>query len=100
MLRRTFSEHLAAGDFSAAAKLLEGHDTLETNVVLFGLRGHARGADAVEDLISGATQKEKERYDYGLSFLATICQQRAVHWPLRHGARHHSLIQGPVRQHQ
>ena len=72
VLRRGLSENLASGDFEAAAKMLEAHDTLETNVVLFGLRDYARGADAVEDLISGATVKEKERYDQRLSFLATI----------------------------
>jgi len=71
-IRRALSANLASGDFSAAAKMLASHDALETNVVLFGLRDHARGADAVEDLLSGATHKEKERYDARLSFLATI----------------------------
>ncbi|MBI5511538.1 MAG: MotA/TolQ/ExbB proton channel family protein [Deltaproteobacteria bacterium] len=71
-LRKSLSESLGRGDFPAAVTTLEAHDTLETNVVLFGLRDYARGADAVEDLLSGATQKEKERYDQRLSFLATI----------------------------
>ena len=44
----------------------------ETNAVLFGLRQHAKGPDAVEDLVTGAITKEKERYDARLDILATI----------------------------
>jgi biopolymer transport protein ExbB/TolQ len=71
-LRQHFAADLAKSDYEAAAKLLAQHDSLETNVVLFGLREHGKGAEAVEDLISGATPKEKERYDQRLNFLATI----------------------------
>jgi biopolymer transport protein ExbB len=71
-LRQSFAADLARGDYQAAAEILEKHDTLETNVVLFGLRDYDKGPDAVEDLLAGATPKEKERYDQRLSFLATI----------------------------
>jgi biopolymer transport protein ExbB len=52
--------------------VLEPHDTLETNVVLFALRQHGLGPDAVEDLVIGALTKERERYDARLDFLATL----------------------------
>ena len=71
ILRQDFAGLLDTGDFAAAAKLLAEHDSLETNVVLFGLRDFAKGPDAVEDLISGATRKEKARYEKHLNFLAT-----------------------------
>ncbi len=71
-LQTELQHHLGLGDFDAAAALLSRHDCLETNVVLFGLREHAKGPEAVEDLLVGATHKEKERYDRRLSFLATV----------------------------
>lgn len=71
-LRLELTKLLDQSDYAAAAALLEKHDSLETNVVLFGLRDFPKGAEAVEDLLAGATQKEKERYDERLSFLATI----------------------------
>jgi biopolymer transport protein ExbB/TolQ len=71
-LRLDLGKLLGKGDFAGAGELLRQKDSLETNVVLFGLRDHEKGADAVEDLLSGAVQKEKERYEHRLSFLATI----------------------------
>jgi biopolymer transport protein ExbB/TolQ len=79
--RHTLDVHAVRADFSAAldgknydeaAKVLQAFDTLETNVVLFGLRRHTAGADAVENLIMGALPKEKERYDAQLDYLATL----------------------------
>lgn len=71
-VRRKFTEALGEEDYSRAARVLEEIDSLETNVVLFGLREHVSGPDAVEDLMSGALPKEKERYDQRLDFLATL----------------------------
>lgn len=71
-VRREMTELLGRGDFAAAAELLRRHDSLETNVVLFGLRDHDKGPEAVEDLLAGALQMEKERYDRRLGLLATI----------------------------
>ena len=71
-LRRELGELLGQRDFAGATSLLEQHDSLETNVVLFGLRDHPKGPESVEDLLSGATQKEKERYEQRLNFLATV----------------------------
>lgn len=71
-LRTAFTSALEKNDYAAAAAVLKSHDTLETNAVLFGLRRHAAGPDAVEDLVSGAITKEKERYDARLDILATL----------------------------
>ena len=71
-IRRDFQAALDKNDFARAAKVLEAKDSLETNVVLFGLRGHEKGPDAVEDLMLGALPKEKERYDARLDILATL----------------------------
>jgi biopolymer transport protein ExbB/TolQ len=71
-LRTAFIKHLEAGDFEAAAKLLQGQDSLATNVVLTGLQAHAKGPESVEDLIAGALGREKGRYERRLGFLATV----------------------------
>jgi len=71
-VRMKLSELLDKGDFSGAIKYLQGFDSLETNVVLFGLRDYAKGPDSVEDLLVGAMSKERQRYDRMLAFLATV----------------------------
>jgi biopolymer transport protein ExbB/TolQ len=71
-IRGQFAKLLDQGDYDGAAKLLAKHDSLETNVVLFGLRDHHKGPDAVEDLIIGAMGKEKQRYERFLSILGTV----------------------------
>jgi biopolymer transport protein ExbB/TolQ len=59
-------------DFDSAAKLLAKTDSLETNVVLAGLRGYAKGPESVEDLLTGAMSREKSFYERRLSILATL----------------------------
>ena len=71
-LRGKLSELLAAGDFGGAAKLLHGHDALETNIVLAGLKAYEQGPESAEELIAGALGKEKARYEKRLNFLATL----------------------------
>jgi len=71
-VRAKLDELLSADDFRGAAKHLEQYDSLETNVVLFGLRQYSKGPDAVEDLLSGAESSEKQRYQARLGFLATV----------------------------
>jgi biopolymer transport protein ExbB/TolQ len=71
-LKDEFAKHLDKGDFEAAAKLLSKTNSLETNVVLAGLRGYEKGPESVEDLISGAMGREKASYERRLSILATL----------------------------
>ena len=71
-IRAAFSAALEHRDIVAATKLFEAHDALETNVALQVLRVSGAGPDAVEDLLIGVTQKERERYDDRLGLLATI----------------------------
>lgn len=71
-VRQTLDAHLRQGDYEGAAEYLARYDSLETNVALFGLREHARGPDAVEDLLAGAQTQERLRYSRRLSFLATV----------------------------
>ncbi len=71
-VRAKLDELLSADDFKGAAKHLEQYDSLETNVVLFGLRQYGKGPDAVEDLLTGAEASEKQRYQARLGFLATV----------------------------
>jgi biopolymer transport protein ExbB/TolQ len=71
-VRKDLDDALSNDDYAAAARSLESHDTLETNVVLFALRKHGLGPDAVQDLLTGALPKEKERYDSRLDVLATL----------------------------
>ncbi len=60
------------GDLSGAVSFLDTFDTLQTNAVLYGLRGSDLGPDSVEDLIAGALSNEKLRYESRLSVLASI----------------------------
>jgi biopolymer transport protein ExbB/TolQ len=71
-VRTQVKTFLDRGDFAGAAGYLSKYDSLETNVVLFGLREHQAGPDSVEDLLRGAEAKEKLRYGKWLSFLATV----------------------------
>jgi biopolymer transport protein ExbB/TolQ len=71
-LKAELSKQLDRGDYEAAAAMLKRHDALETNAVLAGLRAWEKGADSVEDLISGALGREKVRYEKRLGFLATL----------------------------
>ncbi len=71
-IREQLDALLEADQMEDAVLLLRGHDSLETNVVLFGLREHHRGADAVQDLLAGAAAREEQRYNARLGFLATV----------------------------
>jgi biopolymer transport protein ExbB/TolQ len=71
-IKAELTKQLDRGDFEAAAAMLKRHDALETNAVLAGLRAWDKGADSVEDLISGALGREKMRYEKRLGFLATL----------------------------
>lgn len=72
-LRRKVEPLFEAGDFEEAASVLEEFaETMEARVVLFGLRDWKRGADSVEDRMSGALATEKNRYSRFLAFLGTV----------------------------
>jgi biopolymer transport protein ExbB/TolQ len=72
VLRRELARHLERGDLEAAAAVLQRHDTMETNVVLVGLKAYEKGPESVEDLLAAALGREKARYEKRLSFLATL----------------------------
>jgi biopolymer transport protein ExbB len=71
-IRAALSKSLDAGDYEGAMAALQKHDSLETNVVLVGLKAYKKGPESVEDLISGALGGEKARYESRLGFLATL----------------------------
>jgi len=71
-VRNDLAEMLSRGDFDGAAGYLRKHDSLETNVVLFGIKSHALGPDSVEDLLNGAARTEQARYEKRLNVLATV----------------------------
>jgi biopolymer transport protein ExbB len=70
--RRRLDDLVGRGDVNGAVAYLEGYDALETNVVLSALRHCERGAEAVEDLLTGAMSRERQRYESRLDWLATI----------------------------
>lgn len=60
-------------DLDGAAKYLEEQgDSMESRVVLFGLRDWRSGVASVEDRMSGAIATEKQRYNKHLPFLGTV----------------------------
>jgi biopolymer transport protein ExbB len=60
------------GDYAGAAAALQTRDSLETNVVLVGVKAFEKGPEAVEDLVAGALGGQKARYEKRLNFLATL----------------------------
>ncbi len=71
-VRSKLDDLLGKGDMAGAVALLDSHDSLETNVALYGLREHHRGAESVEELLIGAEAHQQDRYTSRLSFLATV----------------------------
>jgi biopolymer transport protein ExbB/TolQ len=71
-VRDAMTRSLDLGDFSGAATVLQQHDSLETNVVLVGLKAYHKGPESVEDLIAGSLGQERARYERRLGFLATL----------------------------
>ncbi len=71
-VRAALGKALDAGDVQTAAKVLQQHDALESNIVLVGLQAYDKGPESVEDLIVGALGREKTRYEKRLNFLATL----------------------------
>ena len=71
-LRVHFEKHLENDDYEAAKSLLGDRESMEANVVLFGLQEYHRGPEAVEDRMQGALASEKTRYEKRLPFLGTI----------------------------
>jgi biopolymer transport protein ExbB/TolQ len=63
---------LDADNIEGALQMLTQKDSLETNVLRQGLNEHDKGTKAVEEMISGATRKERQRYEQNLNFLATV----------------------------
>ena len=71
-LRLNLEDRLQQKDYARAKELLDDDDTMESHVVLFGLKDRERGAEAVEDRMTGALSTEKTRYNRYLAFLGTI----------------------------
>jgi biopolymer transport protein ExbB len=71
-VREILKKHLSKGEFSKAARFLESYDSLETNVVLAGLREYSKGPDSVEEALAGAGSMEVQRFQKRLGFLATV----------------------------
>lgn len=71
-IRDALSKSMERGDYEGAVTLLQEHDSLETNVVLVGLKAYQKGPESVEDLIAGALGRERSRYESRLGFLATL----------------------------
>lgn len=63
---------LDKGDFQGAADLLAKYNSLETRIVLAGLKSYEKGPESVEDLIVGALGQERASYERRLGFLATV----------------------------
>lgn len=71
-VRAKLADFLGRGEFSAATEYLSQYDSLETNIVLFGLRAHEQGAESVASLLDGAVPRERMRYSERLGFLASV----------------------------
>jgi biopolymer transport protein ExbB/TolQ len=72
VVRAELTKRLDRGDYRGATEYLARYDSLETNVVRFGLLQHEKGAASVEALLEGAEAHERQRYNKRLGFLATL----------------------------
>lgn len=72
VVRAELTKRLDRGDYRGATEYLARYDSLETNVVRYGLREFEKGADSVEALLEGAEAHERQRYNKRLGFLATL----------------------------
>lgn len=70
-IRAELDRRLAERDIAGAIAYMEAFGSLETNVVLHGLRSSADGPDAVQDVMDGVARVERALYERRLSFLAT-----------------------------
>ena len=98
-LRTKLSELLAAGDFGGAAKLLQGHDALETNVVLAGLRAYELGPESAEELIAGALGQGEGALRKAPELPGDAGQQRALRRSVRNRSRHRAFVPRSGGQH-
>ncbi|OGQ91144.1 MAG: hypothetical protein A2289_01075 [Deltaproteobacteria bacterium RIFOXYA12_FULL_58_15] len=71
-MHRALEAQLTNGDVAAAKALLESTPSHVATVALRGLNALGRGAAAVEELMSGATQVERLKMERGLAFLGTL----------------------------
>jgi biopolymer transport protein ExbB/TolQ len=71
-IRAELTRKLDRHQYQEAIDYLAQFDSLETNVVRFGLREYEKGAASVQELLEGAEAKERERYNKRLGFLATL----------------------------
>lgn len=71
-IRAELTRKLDRHQYQEAIDYLAQFDSLETNVVRFGLREYDKGAASVQELLEGAEAKERERYNKRLGFLATL----------------------------
>jgi biopolymer transport protein ExbB/TolQ len=71
-IRAELTRKLDRHQYQEAIDYLAQFDSLETNVVRFGLREYDMGAASVQELLVGAEEKERERYTKRLGFLATL----------------------------
>ena len=98
-MREALQRNLDRGNFAGAAKALADKDALETNVVLVGLKAYEKGPESVEDLIAGALGREKGALRKAPRLPGHAGQQRALHRPVRHRARHRAVVPRPGGQH-
>lgn len=71
-LRVAVSEHLRAGAVSAAAKLLQGKQTLEARVGHQALLWAGCGPSAVDDAIESELTRVRKELERGANFLGTV----------------------------
>lgn len=71
-LESDLADRLAEGDLAGARARLSASRSHAARILLAGFDGIRYGAASVEELLAGATQKERLRMERGLAFLGTL----------------------------
>ena len=89
---------LARGDLAAARKMLAASTSVEAEIIGEALDWYADGPEAVEQILVKATRAAAEEVRVGPAVPGHAGQQRAVHRPVRHRARHRDRVPRARRQ--
>jgi len=66
------SDQLMMGDLEGAVRAVGGRRGLEAEVVRLGVKGAARGAEAVEEIVRATIARERIKYEHYLAYLGTL----------------------------
>ena len=97
-LRRGSARGCARGDWSARAEGPRGSRSVEAEIVGEALDWYDDGPEAVEQILVKAIRLRRKKFEVGVAVPRHAGEQRPLHRPLRHRARHRHGVPRARRQ--